>query len=147
MNALSLSASDPNTQVKFLGVNARVGFSFPEDSSTWKTTLMLGVYSLGMWVSNNSLGFDRLYGPQLILAERYGLDPISSLSGYVKYSTLLAGSQLSLSQRELAGGIAYERRVGRYNYSAGFDASVFDFSIGAIQIQSRTLTFSLGMRL
>jgi hypothetical protein len=147
MNLASLASSDPAVSVRFLGLNARAGFSFPTGSSSWKTTALLGIYSLGMNASNNALGFDRLYGPQFVLAERKTLDAINALTAYAKYSALLDGSDISLGKRELAGGASYERRIGERAYTASLDASVFDFNIGNIQIQSQTLTFGLGMGL
>ncbi|MGK5085534.1 hypothetical protein WDW37_19780, partial [Bdellovibrionota bacterium FG-1] len=147
LNAVSLVSSDPTVGVRFLGLNARAGFAFPAGISSWKTMLMLGVYSLSMTVSNQSMGFDRLDGPQIVVAERKAFDLKNALSAYVKYSALLSGSDLAFAQRELAGGLSFQRRIGTQTYTAGVDASDFGFNIGFIQIQSRTLTFGLGMNL
>jgi hypothetical protein len=147
MNVASLSSSNPATLVRFTGLNARVAFSFAASHSPWKTSLMLGAYSLGMSVTPKTFGFDRLLGPQAMIAERKTLDDLNALTAYAKYSALMLQSGLSLSNRELAGGLSYERKLGGNFYTLAFDASIFDFAVEPVQSQSRTLSLSLGMGL
>ncbi len=147
MSAFSFSSSDPNTWMSFLGYNLSVGFTFPKNPNAWKTTLMFGLYSVAIGISTNAQGFDRLSGPQIILSERFSLNPISSFSVYAKYSPLFTGSQFLLSENEIAGGVSYERRLGAYDYNASLDVSAFNYTGGVSQIHLSTFTFGLGMRL
>lgn len=109
----------PTGYLRFLGVNARIGYTVPWVSGTWALTLMGGVYYTTTFCTvtpSYPFGFQNLMGPQLFPVLRKALANGNSLSTYLKYSPVSSGGFgiYALDSRELAAGLTYSIRHGQH---------------------------------
>ncbi len=109
---LGLSQNIADTSVRFLGVNFRMGYNFPQIPSPWGVSLLFGGYYSTMFVTKNKFGYSNLYGPQIYPAIKRKFAKGDALSAYLKLSPITDGvSILSLSTRELAMGVAWSFKL------------------------------------
>jgi hypothetical protein len=147
--AFFLSKSDPATDVRYLGLNARVGYTVPWLTDPWSLSLCAGMYQLSMSVTNDQFGFSGLTGPQLFPVIRRKLSEFDSLSGYLKLSTVSSGSLnvTDLTNREIAAGIHYSRALGKSGTRLGLTVDYSDLSVGLFGFPMTLKTLTLGTAL
>lgn len=123
-----IGESAPSGSIRFLGANARVGYTLPFINNPWSLTLMGGVYYTTTFCSvspSYPFGFENLMGPQLFPVLRRSLANGNSLSMYLKYSPVSSGgfSVYSLSSREVAAGATYSIRHGKHFIPISLDVA------------------------
>ena len=152
LSSLPLASSPSGYSLSFLGINARVGYLFPETDSGWRLGLMAGYYyatTFASSVSTTSFGYANLGGLQLYptLSRSYGSG--SSAILYFKISPVSDQfTILSLSNREIASGLTYQFRpdARQRGFSLGLDwANLVVYQAG-VQGSSTTLSMSAGYR-
>jgi hypothetical protein len=103
----TIGTSGGSSNLKFLGLNARVDYSVPAVTDPWKLNLAFGYYYVTT-VGNSSLGFTNVSGPQAFPSVRYYFRNESYLNFYAKYSPVLSsGKPLPFSNREIEVGADY----------------------------------------
>lgn len=151
-SSLPLMSSPSGYSLSFLGVNARVGYHFPEIATGWHLGLMAGYYFATTFPSSTSaasFGYANLGGPQLYptLSRRFGSG--SSASLYLKFSPVSDQlTILSLSNHEIASGLSYQFRpdARQRGFSLGLDWAKLTVSQSGVQGSSTTLSLSTGYR-
>ncbi len=118
LTALQLTRSR-DVDVRYFGLNLRLGYIVPEAEEPWKVTIYGGWYYATMFVnpgldSNGkpfrTFGFTNVSGPQIYPTIKYTLSTTDALSSYFKFSPVGSSlSLLSLSNREIAFGFAFTR--------------------------------------
>lgn len=121
-----LGEAAPSGSIRFLDLNARVGYTLPWLKGSWALTLMGGLYYTTTFCSvtpNFPFGFSNLMGPQLFPVLRKRLANGDGLSAYLKYSPVSSGgfSVYSLASREMAGGMTYSIRHGSHFIPVSLD--------------------------
>jgi len=144
--AFTFAASDPTTQARFLGINAKIGYNFVI-SDPWRFSVQTGIYYTTMFVTNNNFGFQNLMGPQLypVVSRRFGN---SSLLAYFKFSPVGSGFGItSLANNEIAGGLNFSHpiRNSGMSYSVGVDMSQLSLNFQSIQVLVNTASLSAGL--
>ncbi len=137
-----LSESAPH-QIRFLGVNARVGYVIQPAQSRWKFSLVGGAYYTTTFVPGGDYGFQNMLGPQLYPNFRVTLSSSSSLSGYFKFSPVSGGSApiLELANHEMAVGGAYLRDLpGGRTWGFSLDLARIQLKFSLIEIQAQNIT-------
>jgi hypothetical protein len=145
MTLLPITDNSPEV-ARFVGLNFRAGYAFPQIQEPWRLSLLGGVYYTTMWVTHNAFGFRNLAGPQLFPTIRRALKHGQTISGYLKYSPINDGLHvLALSNRELAGGLAFALPLGNgHPFAVTFDAANLALSFGGVTISSTTFTLGAG---
>lgn len=95
--------TDKNVKTRFLGVNLRLGYTFPTQGK-WSFGLNTGWYYTTMFVTSDTFGFRNMAGPQLYPLLIGQLSGGKVLSFYAKYSPIIG---LGFGNREIAGGMGY----------------------------------------
>jgi hypothetical protein len=95
--------SDKSVSTRFLGINLRLGYTFPS-TSKWSFGLNGGWYYTTMLVTGKRFGFMNMAGPQLYPLLVGRLNNGKVLSFYAKYSPIIG---LGFANREIAGGAGY----------------------------------------
>ena len=160
--ALPLSSPISGTSIRFLGVNVRAGYSpfFPE-VSPWSFKIMAGYYYATMMVSGSREGYHNISGPEIYPTIQRTFSSGDQAQAYFKYSPVSTGfTLLSLSNRELALGLAYTRPLwrreqsgassygssdssrltSRSQWGVSLDVSDLILQIPTGQVESRSLT-------
>lgn len=102
-----------NTTARFLGINGRVGYTFPQITDPWRLTVYVGWYFLTMFdatddPAKNGFGFQNANGPELYPVVTRALPGNATISAYFKFAPVSNGfSFFSQEGREIAGGIVY----------------------------------------
>lgn len=150
INVMPLTSSQPGTTARFLGLNGRVGYVIPGIKEPWRVSLMTGIYFTTMLVTNSSFGFNGQMGPQLFPVVRRMFGNGDTIAGYFKFSPVGSGFALrSLADREIGGGLAWTHRFQgtRNAISVAVDAADLSLLIDEFEIQSKSLSFSVGYAL
>lgn len=118
LTALPLTSSDRDVALRFLGLNARLGYVFPGLPETWRLSLMAGYYYNTSIASaanpENILGYSGVGGPELYPTFRKTLANGRSILGYFKFAPVTSSlSILNLSSREIAVGLGYGFELGK----------------------------------
>jgi hypothetical protein len=134
---------------RFLGLNGRVGYVIPSIPEPWRVLILGGWYYTTMFVTDNLFGFRNLMGPQLYPTVQRTLTARDSVGAYFKFSPVADGiSPLSLSNRELAAGIAYSRKLANEKrVSVSLDAARLDLDVQSVVIRSQSLSLGVGYSL
>ena len=103
ITALPLYTSDATRTTRFFGLNARLGYRTSWLPSPWAFYIKGGYYYTTMLVAPSDHGFTNMNGPQIypVLTRKIGK---GMGHFYMKYSPI---AQLSLANREIAGGLGY----------------------------------------
>lgn len=145
--AISFARSAPATSVAFLNFHAWGGYLLPWGGERHETRVKLGGYWLGMWVGDNTLGFDRFGGPQIELEQRLVLDQTQAWVGHLRYAATLIYFTPVFTKRELAAGVQYERCIGARTFMGSLDLSNRVIDVEDAWIAFTTLTLSFGVKL
>ncbi|HCM39116.1 MAG: hypothetical protein A2Z97_06615 [Bdellovibrionales bacterium GWB1_52_6] len=147
LTAATLTNTRKDVNVRFFGVNGRVGYILPYVTEPWKLSLMAGYYYTTMFVSGTQLGYRHLQGPMAFPVLRRSLKDGSSISGYFKFSPMSDKfSLLSLSSHEKAAGVSYSRALSaRYGWGLSLDVSQFLFSSARTTLKYSTYTAGAGL--
>jgi hypothetical protein len=148
LTLLALASNQPGVDIRFLGVNGRVGYTLPWFSNPWTVRLMGGAYYTTTLVRNSPIGFTNMTGPQIYPVVRRSLKtPVgSSLSFYGKYSPIFSGLGLDFRSFELATGGSWELPIGRSrSFSINVDFARLQIEIDKLfLIESNSLSLSVG---
>ena len=146
--ALPLTTNQINgIQARFLGVNARAGYTLSAIKRPWKVSLLGGFYYLTMFVPDDRFGVQHLQGPQVFPTVSRLLGTKGSLLGYLKLSPISnTFSILNLSSHEIAFGTNYTHAIKPgHSVSAGLDISFVSLEFNAVdQIYLNTVSLSAG---
>ncbi len=160
LTLLPLTASK-SPSARFLGVNARVGYTLPFIQEPWKVSILGGFYYTTMIVNLANLtavekfGFSNMLGPQLFPTVRRRLNNGQTVSGYLKFSPVSGGPfLLGVANREIGLGMTYSRPVGKNEHplSVGIDLARIslqqDFIVRGntytVEIQSSSYSLAVG---
>lgn len=127
ITVLPLFTSDTSRTTRFWGVNARLGYKTSWLPAPWAFYLKGGYYYTTMLVSPSDHGFTDMNGPQIypVVTRRIGK---GMGHAYFKYSPI---AQLSLSNRELAGGLGYHHQLDG-NRTLSFELDVANIAFTAL---------------
>lgn len=142
----SITKSHPE-EARYIGLNARVGYLFPyESSSSWRFGLYGGLYYTTMIVNDGTFGFTNMKGPQIYPTVRKILDDGHSIAAYAKVSPVSGGFLISNTiNREVATGFAYiiPDRITRKHQrveSTSISALIFNLDIAQIKLLVNEIT-------
>ncbi len=139
-NFVSISKSSP-VDVRFLGLNLRLGYIFPEVKAPWRLSLYGGWYYSTMFASDSSFGYKNISGPQFFPALRRNLNNGHALSTYFKFSPISNNfGFFSLSNNEIATGVSYLIPTEKHTYSISIDYARISFFDGEVEINSNSLS-------
>jgi len=141
VTALQLSKSY-DVNARYFGFNTRLGYVLPQFDERWFITLYGGWYYTTMMVTGDVFGFRNLSGPQIYPTVRRVLDNKDVVAAYFKYSPIASSfSLLTLSNREIAGGIAYVHPLANgHTISGTFDYSNISLTLAGVALQNNSLT-------
>lgn len=141
-------------EIRFLGVNVRVGYQLPNIAQPWTVVLMGGFYYTTMMVNatmpastiDRTPGYRDQMGPQIFPYIRRALGSDQALGFYFKYSPITDGvGSVSLSNREMASGLSYVRSIFNKKQAIfAVDYSKLDFAKPGGAISLQTLSGSIG---
>lgn len=139
-----LSSSTPDTSVRYLGANIRVGYTVAK-WSRYRVALLGGIYYTTMFVSPGNFGFKDLMGPTLFPTFQ-AYFPQGYFSTYAKYSPVGNGTQISsLNYGELAVGASWTRPLKRQGVMLlSFDLSRLRAQAQGLPISSNSMSLSIG---
>ncbi|MBU6154856.1 MAG: hypothetical protein KGP28_11185 [Bdellovibrionales bacterium] len=144
-NFVSLAKSSP-VDVRFLGLNLRLGYIFPEVKAPWRLSLYGGWYYSTMFASDSSFGYKNVSGPQLFPSVRRTLNNGHALSAFLKFSPISNNlGLLSLSNNEFATGVSYLIPSTGHTYSISLDYARISFSDSEITIGSNSISLGGGV--
>jgi hypothetical protein len=139
-NFVSLSKSSP-VDVRFLGLNLRLGYIFPEIKAPWRLSLYGGWYYSTMFASDSSFGYKNISGPQLFPSLRRNLNNGHAISTYFKFSPISNNlGFFSLSNNEIATGLSYLIPTEKHAYSISLDYARVQFFDGEVEIGSNSVS-------
>ncbi len=140
VNVASLSKST-TTDVRFLGLNLRVGYIFPQVTAPWRLSLYGGFYYSTMFASDRTFGYRNIGGPQLFPALRRTLSNGQGIGTYFKFSPISSNfGFLDLGSNEIAFGVSYIIPTAVRTYSISFDYAQMNLKIEDSQLNSRSLS-------
>ena len=143
---LPLQSNQSEVRVRFVGLNARIGYVLPFPSRVWKASLMAGAYFSTMFVSESVFGYKNVSGPQLYPTLQRYFNNGDIGSAYLKYSPISnAFGFLNLSNRELAAGIGWLHSFGPRKLLLNLDLAHLRFLLNGTEIQNRSTTLSIGV--
>jgi len=142
--AFQISKSS-DVSARYLGVNTRLGYLFPALTTDLFLSLYAGYYFTTTFVTNDFFGYKNLGGPQIYPAIRKVLSNGHVVSGYFKFSPVSSSfSLLTLSNREIAGGVAYSVILPNQHSLAGtFDYSNIRLDLNRFTVSTTSLTLGL----
>ena len=144
-NIASITKSDP-VDVRFIGLNLRLGYLFPQVQAPWRLSVYGGWYYSTMIASNDAFGFKNISGPQLFPVLRRTLNNGHAISSYVKFSPVSSSlGFLSLSNNETAFGLSYMIPTEAHNYSISFDYARLYLNLDETIITYRSLSLGASM--
>jgi len=139
-NFVSLSRSSP-VDVRFLGLNLRLGYIFPQVEAPWRLSLYGGWYYSTMFASDSSFGYKNISGPQLFPSLRRNLNNGHAVSAFLKFSPISNNfGFLSLSNHEFATGVSYLIPTETRTYSISVDYARISFSDEEVEISSNSIS-------
>jgi len=139
-NFVSLSRSSP-VDVRFLGLNLRLGYIFPQVEAPWRLSLYGGWYYSTMFASDSSFGYKNISGPQLFPSLRRNLNSGHAVSAFLKFSPISNNfGFLSLSNHEFATGVSYLIPTETRTYSISVDYARISFSDEEVEISSNSIS-------
>ncbi|OFZ19618.1 MAG: hypothetical protein A2X94_17405 [Bdellovibrionales bacterium GWB1_55_8] len=132
---------------RFLGVNARVGYTLPFVRAPWKVAVLAGGYFTTMFVSSGAFGFKNMAGPQLFPSVRYALADGASAWLYGKFSPVSDGvASLSFKNRELAAGGGYSfKPVNGRSLSITLDVAELALQVEEDVVSSTSFSVGIGI--
>lgn len=132
--------------VRFFGFNLRAGYVLPQVPKPWAVSVLGGYYYITTLVDTGDFGITNLSGPQLYPSIRYTLKRGDQIGFYFKFSPVAGRfSQLSLSSREMAAGVAYI--FLKQGLSISTDFSKLDLLYAGdipLELHSQTASLSVG---
>jgi hypothetical protein len=136
-------SSDVN--VRYLGLNFRVGYLVPNLSTDWFLSIYGGWYYTTTFNDSQEFGYANLSGPQIYPSIKKVLPNGDVVSVYFKYSPVSSSfNLLKLSNREIAGGLSYIRLLpDDHSIGASFDISNISLTIDDIVTQTNSLTLGI----
>lgn len=147
--ALPLTSSWQDRNIRFLGANLRVGYTFTPGNSPWRVSLMAGGYYTTTLIQGENFGFTGMAGPQIYPVVHRTLTSNHSVSGYFKFSPILQGVAPTFESNEIAAGGAWTlpfikgRRI-----SITLDVARLHLNIqNVIYIDSNSATLGVGYQL
>lgn len=144
VNAGTLS-SNARADVRFIGVNARVGYVFPGIEKPWRLALYGGWYYSTMVANDLSFGYRHISGPQIYPTLRRAFSNGSALSGYLKYSPIADRiGLLDLGNSEWAAGLSWLQPIGGNPYLFSVDHARLRFSIQGRSIDTGSWSLGFG---
>lgn len=145
MNAFVLKSTSAYS-IRYLGVNARVGYHLVRAPSPLRLVMNAGLY-YNTSFANVTLGFSNMYGPQLYPELSYIFSNGRAILLYAKYSpALFQGSIDFSSNREVATGLYYLFPLSaKYRMAIGFDVSNLQLSTGTDAAATTTYSLSTGI--
>ncbi|MCM2278598.1 MAG: hypothetical protein NDJ89_11040 [Oligoflexia bacterium] len=128
--------------VRYVGWNARLGYTLPWPPSPWKLSLVSGYYYTTMLVPSRELGFENLHGPQLYPAVRRQFASGDQLAFYMKYAPISPNFEsFSLSNRELALGGGYSFALpGGKTIGMTLDIASLELDYHGTAVRSRSIS-------
>lgn len=150
MNALVIKSNGVNSltgeeyTIRYLGVNARVGYHLLDAPSPFRIVLNGGLYYN---TSIGSIGFSNMYGPQLYPEFSYILPNGNAFLLYVKFSPALFQQKIDFSKnKEIATGLYYVFPLNpKLRMSVGFDISKLDLATDTDAAATTTYSLSTGL--
>lgn len=138
--------SGTSASMRFIGINARAGYTVPGIQDPWRLSIMVGIYYVTMLTSTGNFGFQNMAGPQLFPVLRRSLKNGDAIVTYLKFSPVSSGfSFLQLSNREIAGGGAYLFKLKNdHMMSLTFDVANLALEISGEAISSTSISFGFG---
>jgi hypothetical protein len=142
--AFQISKSS-DVSARYLGVNSRLGYLFPALTTDLFLSLYAGYYFTSTFVTNDFFGYKNLGGPQIYPAIRKVLSSGHVISGYFKFSPVSSSfSLLTLSNREIAGGVAYSVILpNSHSVAATLDYSNIRLDLDRFKVSTTSLTLGL----
>ena len=142
--AFQISKSS-DVSARYLGLNTRLGYLFPALTTDLFLSLYAGYYFTTTFVTNDFFGYKNLGGPQIYPAIRKVLSNGHVISGYFKFSPVSSSfSLLTLSNREIAGGVAYSVILpDNHSIAATVDYSNIRLDLDRFNISTTSLTLGL----
>ena len=138
-------------QIRYFGINGRIGYHIPKIYPRLDLGLYTGAYFTTTFAGGASYGFKNMACPQLYPTLRYELSSTETLSGYFKFSPVSGGgaSLLANSNHELAMGFGFSdsRLLKKYTLTGTLDLSLMRLSFPLSEIQTRTLSLGISLRL
>lgn len=131
---------------RFLGVNVRMGYTFPGIVGRWRVSLLGGVYYSTMMVSGSDLGYSNYIAPQIFPAVAYKVGPRSEISSYAKFAPIADGFKVkAFSDREIAFGLAWnQKRENSKLWQLAFDYGDLAVSTPVGVATVKTLSLAVG---
>ncbi len=142
LNVFTLkSSSADGDSIRYLGLNAKVGYHLITFPSPIRLILNAGIYYN---TSFGTVGFLDMFGPQLYPEVRYLFANNHALTTYGKYSPSVAHSLSDFGKnREIATGLHYSFPLNSfYRLSVGIDYSELFLLRGADSAQTSTFSLS-----
>lgn len=139
--ALPFGSSHVGTTVRFFGITGALGYSY--GFGPWDLTVRAGYYFTTSFSNGLAVGYRNLSGPMLFPVLTRRLSANHTVAAYAKYSPIMSGFKLvSLSNRELAGGVSWTRALAA-GRSFALTLDVSDFGLVVINgpgVVTRTIT-------
>jgi hypothetical protein len=145
MNLATLSKSGAD-EVKFLGLNLRLGYIFPQVRAPWRLSLYGGWYYTSASSSSDTFGYRNVSGPQLYPSLRRTLANGHAVSTYLKFSPIFNSlGLLGLSNSEIATGIGYLIPSESHTYSINLDFARLHLTNEEIETNSTSVSLGGSM--
>jgi hypothetical protein len=130
--------------LRFLGANARAGWSFNLPFLRSWIALLGGAYFTTTFSEGSQLGFRNMTGPQLYPV--FQMQPGGhSLTTYVKFSPIWTGGGFSFESYELASGLSWRpTRFAQGRLSLSFDFSYLSLLIQQI-LKIEVMSYNTGL--
>lgn len=142
--AYTLTSNEPEADLRFLGLNLRIGYTFHLGTG-WSFGLSPGIFYSTMF-GNTEIGFSNLLYPQIfpILKRKFSKQNSGFLYG--KYVPISDSIKLTMDQREIATGVGLSHVLKNgHPIMFNLDYSNIRVNLGArSQIQSNSLSASVG---
>lgn len=144
LTSTSTGTSSANETARFVGANARLGYSIPFIKEPWKLSILAGWYYTTTIVSNNAMGYQNLMGPQIFPTIRRVLKSGDAVFAYFKYAPITSDGLfefLGPNSREIAAGFGWVHPMKN-----GTPLSIsFDFASLGFTIPTRVSTIDAGI--
>lgn len=140
-------------EMRFLGLNLRVGYHLPQLEEPWDVSLQAGGYYTTTFVTNSDFGFRNLEALQLYPTVRRRFANGTAVKGYFKVAPILSQGEASFfSNRELAIGAKYVIPFNdstEQSWSVGIDASQLTLNVpqtgGSFVVHSSSVSLGVGV--
>lgn len=147
---VSAPASFVEPSLRFIGINARMGYRLRWGDG-WNAALLGGIYyTTTSYGGNRPFGFRNLAGPQVfpVISKLVGATKTSALGGYLKFSPVAENlNLLTLANRELALGMFWRRTLGNghpFSYSLDWSTLALDNGVTAISVNTISVGATYG---